>query len=72
MDERNHKAMNEELNQPSCLGDVSGSVIDDRCKSVLKYLIPDYETAMSAKQYNNAMEALKSIYYGVPSDKHYR
>ena len=23
MDERNHKAMNEELNQPSCLGDVS-------------------------------------------------
>ena len=26
MDERNHKAMNEELNQPSCLGDVSGSL----------------------------------------------
>lgn len=25
MDERDHKAMNEELNQPSCLGAVSGS-----------------------------------------------
>jgi len=27
MDERDHKIMNEELNQPSCLGAVSGSVI---------------------------------------------
>ena len=26
MDERDYKAMNEELNQPSCLGDVSGSL----------------------------------------------
>lgn len=26
MDERDHKAMNEELNQPSCLGAVSGWV----------------------------------------------
>ena len=27
MDERHHKAMNEELNQPSCLGDVSCRII---------------------------------------------
>jgi hypothetical protein len=27
MDERDHKAMNEELNQPSCLGAVSGSYV---------------------------------------------
>lgn len=27
MDERDHKAMNEELNQPSCLGDVSCRII---------------------------------------------
>lgn len=26
MDERDYKAMNEELNQPSCLGDVIGSI----------------------------------------------
>lgn len=26
MDERDHKAMNEELNHPSCLGAVSGNV----------------------------------------------
>jgi hypothetical protein len=28
MDERDHKAMNEELNQPSCLGAVSGQLVD--------------------------------------------
>ena len=28
MDERDYKAMNEELNQPSCLAAVSGSSID--------------------------------------------
>lgn len=27
MDKRDHKAMNEELNQPSCLGAVSGSYV---------------------------------------------
>ena len=31
MDERDHKAMNEELNQPSCLGAVSGSQICPNC-----------------------------------------
>lgn len=64
--------LQEPQNQQLNIADVSGSVIEDRCKSVLKYLIPDYETAMTAKQYNNAMVALKSIYYGVPSGKHYR
>lgn len=29
MDERDHKAMNDELNQPSCLGAVSGSFLSD-------------------------------------------
>lgn len=28
MDNRDHKAMNEELNQPSCLGDVSCRIIN--------------------------------------------
>lgn len=68
----NEQNLNNPQSQQLNIAGVSGSVIEDRCKSVLKYLIPDYETAMSAKQYNNAMEALKSIYYGVPSGKHYR
>ena len=40
MDERDHKAMNEELNQPSCLGAVIGSSIqekyDELCKEITR------------------------------------
>jgi len=43
---------------------VSSKLIDDRCESVLAYLIPDYKSNMSAEQYKNAMTALRTIYYG--------
>ena len=36
-------------------------LIEQRCKLVLKYLFPDYERMMTVRQYNNAMQALKSI-----------
>jgi hypothetical protein len=36
MDERDHKAMNEELNQPSCLGAVSSSLPPDVAEKILK------------------------------------
>ena len=54
---------------------VSGSsieLVEERCKSVLGYLFPNYETEMTAQQYNNAMEALKSIAFGNPKGKNYR
>ena len=35
MDERDHKAMNEELNQPSCLGDVSSSAKQNDIKEMI-------------------------------------
>lgn len=34
MDERNHKAMNEELNQPSCLGAVISRLSDEQIELV--------------------------------------
>ena len=40
MDERDHKAMNEELNRPSCLGAVSGSLQEH--KQVIKDLVETY------------------------------
>lgn len=57
--------------------DVSGSSLDkdlveQRCKSVLEYLYPNYEIQMTVKQYNNAMEALRSIAFGTPVGKNYR
>lgn len=45
------------------------NLVDERCKSVLDYLIPGAGTLMSAKQYNNAIEALRTIAYGTSSDK---
>ena len=59
------------------IGAVSGSSIDkdlveQRCKSVLEYLFPNYERQMTTKQYNNAMEALRSIALGTPIGKNYR
>mgnify|MGYP006101127423 CR=1 FL=1 len=35
--------------------------LEVKCKEVLKYLYPGYESEMNAGQYNNAMDALKSI-----------
>lgn len=75
------KLENENLDNPQKLQlnipAVSGSSLDkdlveQRCKSVLEYLFPNYERQMTAKQYNNAMEALRSIAFGTPAGKNYR
>lgn len=47
-------------------------LVEQRCKSVLEYFFPNYERQMTAKQYNNAMEALRSIAFGTPVGKNYR
>ena len=39
----------------------SSSQIDEKCKRVLKYLFPYYETDFTITKYENAMEALRSI-----------
>ena len=41
-------------------------LLEERCKYVLKYFFRDYENTMTAKQYNNAMLALRSIALGNP------
>lgn len=75
------KLENKNIEQPQKpqlnIGAVSGSSIDkdlveQRCKSVLEYLFPNYERQMTAKQYTNAMEALRSIAFGTPVGKNYR
>ena len=35
--------------------------VDKKCKRVLKYLFPDYETELNITRYENAMNALRSI-----------
>jgi hypothetical protein len=45
--------------------------VDKRVKHVLNYLFPDCENTMTAKQYNNATEALRSIVFGTPDGKKY-
>jgi len=42
---------------------VNDDIVEQRCHSVLKYLYPDYKT-MTTRQYNNAFESLRTIYYG--------
>jgi hypothetical protein len=73
------KLENENLNEVETpqlnIGAVSGSsieIVEERCKSVLEYLFPNYEIEMTARQYNNAMEALRSIAFGTPKGKNYR
>jgi hypothetical protein len=72
------KLENENLNEVETpqlnIGAVSGSsieIVEERCKSVLEYLFPNYEIEMTARQYNNAMEALRSISFGTPKVKNY-
>jgi hypothetical protein len=67
--------LNEAENPQLNIGAVSGSsieIVEERCKSVLEYLFPNYEIEMTARQYNNAMEALRSIAFGTPKGKNYR
>ena len=73
------KLENENLNEVETpqlnIGAVSGSsieIVEERCKSVLEYLFPNYEIEMTARQYNNAMKALRSIAFGTPKGKNYR
>lgn len=42
---------------------ITDDIIEQRCHGVLRYLYPDYNL-MSTRQYNNAFDALKTIYYG--------
>ena len=46
--------------------DKEKDLLEERCKYVLKYFFRDYEDTMTAKQYNNAMLALRSIALGNP------
>jgi len=72
----NNPKMNTEKQNPQLnIGAVSGSsieIVEERCKNVLEYLFPNYEREMTARQYNNAMEALRSIAFGTPKGKNYR
>jgi len=67
------KAMEKEQLDIPVVNGSSIELVEQRCKSVLKYLFgPNYEREMTAKQYNNAMEALRSIAFGTPKGKNYR
>lgn len=46
---------------------ITDDIIEERCHSVLRYLYPNYKR-MSIRQYNNAFDALKTIYYGDPQN----
>lgn len=62
-----------QLNIPTVSGSsLDKDLVEQRCKSVLEYLFPNYERQMTTKQYNNAMEALRSIAFGTPVGKNYR
>jgi hypothetical protein len=48
MDERDHKAMNEELNQPSCLGAVSSSLPVEKLKQIRRIADDVYHDLVSS------------------------
>jgi hypothetical protein len=58
MDERDYKAMNEELNQPSCLGAVSGSfpVKDTYTKEEVKKIALAFTRAATPSKYIGGIE----------------
>lgn len=66
MDERDHKAMNEELNQPSCLGAVSGSYVvfeDSHEHDALIQLSVTLPTLERAREYVKAWKSKKLYIY---------
>jgi len=66
MDERDHKAMNEELNQPSCLGAVSGSYVvfeDSHEHEALIQLSVTLPTLERAREYVKAWKSKKLYIY---------
>lgn len=66
--ENSNEPLNPQLNSSS----LDKDLVEQRCKSVLEYLFPNYEGQMTVKQYNNAMEVLRSIAFGTPFGKNYR
>ena len=66
MDERDHKAMNEELNQPSCLGAVSGSYVvfeDSHEHEALMQLSVTLPTLERAREYVKGWKSKKLYIY---------
>jgi hypothetical protein len=66
MDERDHKAMNEELNQPSCLGTVSGSYVvfeDSHEHEALIQLSVTLPTLERAREYVKGWKSKKLYIY---------
>ena len=66
MDERDHKAMNEELNQPSGLGAVSGSYVvfeDSHEHDALIQLSVTLPTLERAREYVKAWKSKKLYIY---------
>jgi len=66
MDERDHKAMNEELSQPSCLGAVSGSYVvfeDSHEHDALIQLSVTLPTLERAREYVKAWKSKKLYIY---------
>jgi hypothetical protein len=66
MDERDHKAMNEELNQPSCLGAVSGSYVvfeDSHEHEALIQLSVTLPTLERAREYVKGWKSKKLYIY---------
>ena len=66
MDERDYKAMNEELNQPSCLGAVSGSYVvfeDSHEHEALMQLSVSLPTLERAREYVKGWKSKKLYIY---------
>jgi len=66
MDERDHKAMSEELNQPSCLGAVSGSYVvfeDSHEHDALVQLSITLPTLEKAREYVKGWKSKKMYIY---------
>ena len=66
MDERDYKAMNEELSQPSCLGAVSGSYVvfeDSHEHEALIQLSVTLPTLERAREYVKAWKSKKLYIY---------
>ena len=67
MDERDYKAMNEELNQPSCLGAVSSRFVNVKLRrDIVEGMISTYEflvwnnTGDDKKECQKILKALKN------------
>jgi hypothetical protein len=66
MDERDYKAMNEELNQPSCLGAVNGSYVvfeDSHEHKALMQLSVTLPTIERAREYVKGWKSKKLYIY---------